>query len=295
VTTGPAAPESEAVRMVRAAEERRKKLFGGWYEDDPRPRAEQLALLIDFENLVLGATATLRDRVDPVPTKALTWLCRAYGSTTIRRADADWADPRFGRYQQALERNGVDLVQIGHSQARKNGADIWMTVDAMETMIVHPSVEAFVLVSGDSDFSPLVSKLREFGKYVIGVGAETAASARLVSVCSEYKLFGSIVALVDPPDQAGALEQPTQPGFGLATAERLLVSAMEQITAATPTAAAVKAKMIALDPSFDVANYGCRGFRDFLSKLDHRIRTVGRSGHDITLALIDPTVDDTSG
>lgn len=58
-----------------------------------------------------------------------------------------------------------------------------MCVDAMETLIIHPAVEALVLVSSDSDFSPLVAKLREHGKHVIGVGAETAASARLVSVC----------------------------------------------------------------------------------------------------------------
>jgi hypothetical protein len=63
---------------------------------------------------------------------------------------------------------------------------------------------------------------------------------------------------------------------------------MEQITVATPTAAQVKAKMVALDASFDVANYGCRSFRDFLGQLGQRVRTVGRSGHDITLTLIEP-------
>lgn len=143
-----------------------------------------------------------------------------------------------------------------------------------------------MLVSGDSDFSPLVSKLREFDKHVIGVGAETTVSARLVSVCSEYKLWGSIVARVEPPPKT--LEPVAQPGFRLAEAEALLVAAMEQITVATPTAAQVKAKMVALDSSFDFANYGCRSFRDFLTKLGHRVRTVGRSGQDITLSLIDP-------
>lgn len=283
--------ESEAVRMVREVESRRPLGF-----PEVRSRGEQVALLVDFENLVLGATASLPGRAEPVPAKALTWLCRTYGSTTIRRAYADWADPRFGRYQNALERNGIDLVQIGHGPARKNGADIRMAVDAMETLIVHPRVDAFVLVSGDSDFSPLVAKLREHGKHVIGVGAETAASARLVAVCSEYKLFGSIVARIDPPPDAAGRPRPANAGppapvavHRLADAEALLVTAMEQITAATPTASAVKSKMVALDPAFDPLNYeGCRSFRDFLAQLGHRVRTVGRSGHDITLALIDP-------
>lgn len=110
VTSEPPA-ESEAVRMVRDAEARRSP-----WTSEIGSRGEQVALLVDFENLVLGAIASLPGRAEPVPAKALTWLCRAYGSTTIRRAYADWADPRFGRYQPALERNGIDLVQIGTAQ-----------------------------------------------------------------------------------------------------------------------------------------------------------------------------------
>jgi hypothetical protein len=232
----------------------------------------------------------LPDRAEPVPAEALTWLCRAYGNASIRRAYADWADARFGRYQDTLERNGVDQLQIGRGPSRKNAADIRMAVDAMETLITHPAVGAFVLVTGDSDFSPLVSRLREFGKHVIGVGAETAASARLVSVCSEYKLWGSIVARVESDAMPAA-----QPGFRIADAERLLVTAMEQATTATPTASQVKAKMLALDSSFDEANYGCRSFRDLLTRLDHRVRTAGRSGGDITLALIDQSTGSVTG
>ncbi|OXM50369.1 NYN domain-containing protein [Amycolatopsis thailandensis] len=251
-----------------------------------RPRGQQLALLLDFENVVLGAGATLPDRDEPVPANAVTWLCRAYGPTTIRRAYADWADPRFGRYQQALERNGIDLVQLGHGPSRKNGADIRMTVDAMETLIVHPSVDAFVLASGDSDFSPLVSKLREFGKHVIGVGAETSASARLVSVCSEYKLWGSIVARTDP--RPGSPVLAGQTGQRLADAEELLVTAMGKDDSAVLTASAVKSKMVTLDPAFDEADYGCASFREFLARLGHRVHIVGRRGGDITLALVAP-------
>jgi hypothetical protein len=122
--------------------------------------------------------------------------------------------------------------------------------------------------------------------------AETAASARLVSVCTEYKLWGSIVARVDPPPETS--QPPAQPGFQLADAESLVVAAIQQLAAATPPASQVKAKMVALDPSFDEANYGCRNFRDLLARLDHRVRTAGRSGNDITLALIDPPNDATT-
>jgi uncharacterized LabA/DUF88 family protein len=274
--------ENEAVRMVRDAAARREETFGGWARVRiPGPRGDQVALLLDFENLVLGATASLPDRAEPLPAAALKCLCHAYGPTTIRRAYADWSDQRFGRYQQQLERNGVDLIQIGHGPSRKNGADIRLTVDAMETLSIHPSVDAFVLVSGDSDFSPLVAKLREFGKHVVGVGAETAASARLVAVCSEYALWGDIVARVEPAPTA----TPAPDDGGLRAAEALLVKAMNDLDKATPTASQVKAKMVEIDATFDIARLGCGSFREFLGRLGHRVQTAGKSGGDITLAL----------
>ena len=141
----------------------------------------------------------------------------------------------------------------------------------------------FILVSGDSDYSPLVQRLREFGKNVVGVGTEANASQRLVSVCSEYKFWRTIVAAVEPATRPAATA-----AFDIADAEELLVRAFGQIPADTVTASAVKSKMLALDPSFDQANYGCCNFRDLLTRLAHRVTTVGRSGQDIVIALTTP-------
>ncbi|WP_018682910.1 NYN domain-containing protein [Actinokineospora enzanensis] len=239
-----------------------------------------VGVYVDFENLVCGAGA---GRVNPVPYAAITCLCRDYGNAVIRRAYADWANAQFGRYQQDLAMNGVDLIQVVRfGAARKNAADIRMAVDAMETLITHPEVSVFVLVAGDGDYTPLVQRLREFGKHVVGVGTEANASPRLVSVCSEYKYWGTLVAQVDP----GGVDLPSGE-FDIADAEALLVSAMGQATVAAPTASWVKSKMISLDPAFDERNYGCRGFRDFLGRLDHRVTTAGTSGSDITLTLVE--------
>jgi hypothetical protein len=135
---------------VREAEGRHEAIFRGWLPDELRPREDRLALLIDFENLVLGAGASLPGRDEPVPAKSLTWLCQAYGPTTIRPAYADGPT----RASVAPARAGAQRGRPGAARTRpvpKNGADIRMTVDAMETLIVHPSVDAFVLASGDSD------------------------------------------------------------------------------------------------------------------------------------------------
>ncbi|MBX7270049.1 NYN domain-containing protein [Micromonospora sp. Llam7] len=247
------------------------------------PEQERVAVFIDFENLVCGAGKGLPGQSDPIPATALTYLCRGFhGNASIRRAYADWANSGFGKYQHALANNGVDLVQIARSGGTgKNSADIRMAVDAMEVLITHPDVAVFLLVTGDSDYSPLVHRLREFGKHVVGVGTQASASQRLVSVCSEYKFWGTIVAAVEP-----ATRPAVTAAFDLTQAERLLVRAFEQLTTDTPTASTVKNKMLSLDPSFDQANYGCRTFRDFLSRLEHRVTTVGRSGQDIVITLV---------
>ncbi|GAA3040470.1 NYN domain-containing protein [Actinokineospora globicatena] len=242
-----------------------------------------VGVYVDFENLVRGAGRGLPGRANPVPYAAITRLCRDYGNAVIRRAYADWANPQSGRYQQDSAMNGVDLIQVVRfGAARKNAADIRMAVDAMETLITHPEVSVFVLVAGDGDYTPLVQRLREFGKHVVGVGTEANASPRLVSVCSEYKYWGTLLAQVEPEPGDHFADE-----FDIATAENLLVAAMEQAAVGTPTAGWVKNKMTSLDPAFDERNYGCRSFRDFLGRLTHRVRVVGTSGGDITVSLTD--------
>src|SRR6201981_1003634 len=159
----------------------------------------QVAVFVDLETLVIGAAKKLPDQVNSAPYEALTRLCRGYGNASVRRAYADWANPLFGSHPADLAMNGADLIQGARVGIQnKNAADIRMAVDAMETLIVHPEVSVFVLVSGDGDYCPLVERLREFGKWVVGVGTEANASRKLVSVCSEYKYWGPLVAEVGP-------------------------------------------------------------------------------------------------
>jgi uncharacterized LabA/DUF88 family protein len=244
-----------------------------------------VAVFLDFENLVLGAGSTTTGH-DAIPEKALTQLCRGFGNASIRRAYADWRDTRFGRYEKALATNGVDLVQLGRftTGSHKNAADIRLSVDAMEMLITHPEIGVFILVTGDSDFTPLVQRLREFGKHVVGVGTETSAGSRLVSVCSEYKFWGTLIRQADPAAVEPIAQGLAPAAFDLADAHALLVRAIEQCTADTPPASAVKHKMRALDPSFDEANYGFARFRSFVDSCP-RVQVVGHSGADITLEL----------
>ena len=243
----------------------------------------QVAVFVDFENLVLGAVKELPDQANPAPYEALTRLCRAYGNASVRRAYADWANTLFGSHQDDLAMNGVDLIQVARVGIQnKNAADIRMAVDAMETLIVHPKISVFILVSGDGDYSPLVQRLREFGKWVVGVGTEANASRKLVSVCSEYKYWGTLVAEVEPE-----VRPALNAAFDIATAEQLLVRAFEESNAETMTAGGLKSKMLALDAAFDEHNYGCRSFRAFLAMLPKRVQIVEAGGPDVTVKLIE--------
>lgn len=241
----------------------------------------QVAVFIDFENLVLGAEATLPGTVNPVPYAALDLLTRDFGNAAIRRAYADWSVPSFGRFQEDLGLNGVDLIQVKRfGVQQKNAADIRMAVDAMETLIVHPEVEVFLLVAGDGDYTPLVQKLREFGKLVVGVGTEASASKRLVSVCSEYKYWASLVAAVDRNARSAVAAE-----FDLGDVQPLVRAALASSNTQPTQASWLKHRMLILDPAFDGRNYGLASFRDFLNALGYL--HVQSEGNDLVVTLRD--------
>jgi uncharacterized LabA/DUF88 family protein len=246
---------------------------------------DQVAVFIDLENLALGAGEDLPGQADPIPYKALELLCRDYGNTSIRRAYADWSRPEFGRYQNSMAQNGITLIQVTRFGAQqKNAADILMAVDAMEVLITHPDVGTFLLVAGDGDYSPLVQRLREWGKRVVGVGTKASASSRLVAVCSEYKYWGTIVAAVNP-----AVRAEVGANFDIDDAKQLVVAAMEESPNASATGSWLKSKMLALDPSFDERNYGSKSFRVLLSRLPDVVEvTKSRSSSDIQVSLVAP-------
>jgi hypothetical protein len=125
-------------------------------------------------------------------------------------------------------------------------------------------------VARRGDYSPLGQRLREFGKHVVGIGTEASASPRLVSVCSEYKYWGTLVAAVEPSAKL-AVEKT----FDINHGEGLLIRAIKQSNTSTPVAAWLKARMMTLDSAFDERNYGCRNFKEFLGRLSEFVVIEG--------------------
>jgi uncharacterized protein (TIGR00288 family) len=151
----------------------------------PDPTEERLALFIDHENVAIGAR-DIGYRFDMAP---LTEALAERGRLVVRRAYADWN--LFREDRRNMVDNNVELIEIPQrsDSVRKNAADIQMAVDAMELAFTRDFVSTFVIVSGDSDFTPLVGKLRELNKRVIGVGLKGSTSAMLPPACDEFLFF----------------------------------------------------------------------------------------------------------
>src|SRR5438067_2140324 len=140
-----------------------------------------LAIFVDFENLALGFQGR-RDRFEIA--RVLERLVEK-GKIVAKKAYADWS--RFGTYTAPLHEAAIELIEIPRrAQSGKNSADIRLCVDAMDLAYSKEHIDTFVVVSGDSDFSPLVSKLKELGKHVIGLGMQPSTSDLLRDNCDEF-------------------------------------------------------------------------------------------------------------
>src|SRR5437667_12401312 len=153
------------------------------------PEARNLAVFCDFENVALGVREAKYDRFDME--KVLERLL-AKGSIVVKKAYCDW--DRYKEFKAAMHSASFELIEIPHvRQSGKNSADIRMVVDALDLCYTKQHVDTFVIVSGDSDFSPLVSKLRENAKTVIGVGVKNSSSDLFISNCDEFLYYDDLV------------------------------------------------------------------------------------------------------
>lgn len=148
-----------------------------------------MAVFCDFENIALGVKEADYDRFDIA--KILERLL-IKGNIVVKKAYSDWQ--RYKDYKPLMHEASFELIEIPHVRiSGKNSADIRMVVDALDLCYTKEHVDTFVIVSGDSDFSPLVSKLRENNKMVIGVGVKNSTSDLLIANCDEFIYYDDLV------------------------------------------------------------------------------------------------------
>jgi uncharacterized protein (TIGR00288 family) len=150
---------------------------------------KNLALYCDFENVALGVRDANYARFD---IEAVLERLLVKGSIIVKKAYCDWE--RYKDFKRSMHEASFELIEIPHvRQSGKNSADIRMVVDALDLCYTKSHVDTFVIISGDSDFSPLVSKLRENNKVVIGVGVKNSTSDLLIANCDEFIFYDDLV------------------------------------------------------------------------------------------------------
>ncbi|MBI2734176.1 MAG: NYN domain-containing protein, partial [Aquabacterium sp.] len=148
-----------------------------------------MALFCDFENVALGVRDANYEKFD---IKRVLERLLLKGSIVVKKAYCDWE--RYKGFKATMHEANFELIEIPHvRQSGKNSADIRLVVDALDLCYTKSHVNTFVIISGDSDFSPLVSKLRENAKYVIGVGVKNSTSDLLIANCDEFIFYDDLV------------------------------------------------------------------------------------------------------
>ena len=153
------------------------------------PDVTSMALFCDFENVALGVRDVQHEKFD---IKLVLELLLLKGSIVVKKAYCDWE--RYKGFKSTMHEANFELIEIPHvRQSGKNSADIRLVVDALDLCYTKSHVNTFVIISGDSDFSPLVSKLRENNKQVIGVGVKESTSDLLTANCDEFIFYDDLV------------------------------------------------------------------------------------------------------
>jgi len=175
-----------------------------------RAETRNMALFCDFENIALGVRDANYAQFD-IDTVLERLLLK--GNIVVKKAYCDWA--RYKEFKAAMHEASFELIEIPHvRQAGKNSADIRMVVDALDLCYTKEHVDTFVIISGDSDFSPLVSKLRENNKIVIGVGVKNSTSDLLMANCDEFIYYDDLVRRQPPRKKAAGKGVSPKPAPG---------------------------------------------------------------------------------
>ncbi len=220
---------------------------------DPRPvpaEAPNAALLIDFDNVTMGMRSDLAKEL-----QTLLGTDIIKGKVTVQRAYADWR--RYPQYIVPLSEASIDLIFApAYGSSKKNATDIRMAIDGMELVFIRPEIGTFILLTGDSDFSSLVLKLKEYGKYVIGIGIQESSSDILVQNCDEYYSYTSLAGLSKTSNGKSAAADPWQ----------CATEALERMASRGDVMRSDRLKqvMMEMSPGFDERNLGFRKFSRFL-------------------------------
>src|SRR5476649_2688597 len=254
-----------------------------------QPEITNMALFCDFENIAIGVRDAKYAQFD---IKKVLERLLLKGSIVVKKAYCDW--DRYKEFKATIHEAAFELIEIPHvRQSGKNSADIRMVVDALDLCYTKGHVDTFVIISGDSDFSPLVSKLRENAKTVIGVGVKNSTSDLFLNNCDEFIYYDDLVrkepskvrrrsgstasrSSAPPADSVPAENAPAEnKGPDLTDALDLVVETLEAVTEERGENEPIWGSMIKQaikrrHPGFNERAHGFRSFNDLLAEAQKR-------------------------
>jgi uncharacterized protein (TIGR00288 family) len=243
------------------------------------PATENMALFCDFENVAIGVREA---RYADFDVRKVLERLLLKGNIVVKKAYCDWE--RYREFKKGMHEAAFELIEIPQRRlSGKNSADIRMVVDALDLCYTKSHVDTFVIISGDSDFSPLVSKLRENDKTVIGVGVKKSSSDLLISNCDEFIYYDDLVR-EKPRKQSrrkegpGHAEAPRAPAGSADKKQEALDLVMETVEALFEERGAedqiwgsmVKQALKRRKPGFNESYYGFRSFSKLLDEAEAR-------------------------
>jgi uncharacterized protein (TIGR00288 family) len=260
-----------------------------------------MALFCDFENIALGVRDAKFSQFD---IKRVLERLLLKGSIVVKKAYCDW--DRYKEFKGTMHEAAFELIEIPHvRQSGKNSADIRMVVDALDLCYTKAHVDTFVIISGDSDFSPLVSKLRENNKHVIGVGVKDSTSDLLSANCDEFIFYDDLVREQEAKrtrrekqttgkTAAAGTSKPTKAKSEEAKRQEaldLLIETIEALIAERGEddkiwGSMVKQTMKRRRPGFTESSYGYRSFRELVEDAQkHRLLVIAEDDKSGRYAL----------
>jgi uncharacterized LabA/DUF88 family protein len=295
----------------------------------------RVAVYIDFDNVVISRydqvhqetrdawrADNARDHApgddDPIAVKlaeatvdigAVLDYASSYGAVALARAYADWSVPANAAYRRQLVDRAVDLTQLFPVSGTKNGADIRLAVDAMEDLSKYADITHVVIVGGDSDYVPLAQRIKQLGRFVVGIGVTGSTSRALIAACDEFSQYHALPGVTASRPKAAAKKTAAataKKAAKKATTKKAATKRSAKRTEADPVAEAgellvravriaqdkadddewlngggVKSQMQRMDPSFKEKALGFRNFTDFVESQSDLVeaRTDPADGH----------------
>ncbi|OGA13191.1 MAG: NYN domain-containing protein [Betaproteobacteria bacterium RIFCSPHIGHO2_12_FULL_69_13] len=237
------------------------------------PESRNLAVFCDFENIAIGVRDAKYAKFD---IERVLERLLLKGSIVVKKAYCDW--DRYKEFKPTMHGASFELIEVPHlRQSGKNSADIRMVVDALDLCYTKAHVDTYVILSGDSDFSPLVSKLRENAKTVIGVGVKNSSSDLLIANCDEFIYYDDLVREDEQKRRAAKHRKETRPA-GTEKQQEAFELMLETLNALITErgegekiwGSMVKQALKRRKPGFNESYYGYRAFSDLLEEAEKK-------------------------